>query len=147
MAKNPIINTPFPTALNARYRPKEGITFSDESRTQGEFAEECDINRIMARYTRTGVLPSTRSGGTYGDFTGVTDFLDAQNRVLNAQREFDALPSNIRERFRNSPAVLIEFLQDESNRPEAEKLGLVNKKPAPAPAEVPAANITNKNEK
>ena len=49
------------------------------------------------------------------------------NRVIAAQDEFEALPAQIRARFDNDPAKLIEFLENSENRPEAEELGLVEK--------------------
>jgi phage internal scaffolding protein len=45
---------------------------------------------------------------------------------MAAEDEFDALPAQIRARFENEPANLIDFLSNEQNRDEAEKLGLVN---------------------
>ena len=44
-----------------------------------------------------------------------------------------ALPAHLRARFENDPAQLIDFLGDENNRSEAEKLGLL---------EVPKAEST-----
>jgi hypothetical protein len=38
-----------------------------------------------------------------------------------------ALPANIRSRFDNDPAKLIDFMENPANREEAESLGLVNK--------------------
>ena len=61
------------------------------------------------------------------------------NRVLAAKTEFESLPAQIRARFQNDPAQLIEFLQDENNRPEAEELGLVEKAAAEV---VEAAQVT-----
>jgi phage internal scaffolding protein len=49
------------------------------------------------------------------------------NRVIAVQDEFEALPAQIRARFDNDPAQLIEFLENSDNRPEAEELGLVDK--------------------
>ena len=62
-----------------------------------------------------------------GDFSGIGDYHTALNRVIAAQDEFEALPAQIRARFNNDPAELIEFLEDDKNRPEAETLGLVEK--------------------
>ena len=42
-----------------------------------------------------------------------------------------ALSAEIRSRFGNDPQNLILFLEDPSNRPEAEKLGLVNSSAIP----------------
>ena len=44
----------------------------EEKRTKSEFADECDINKIMARYRRTGVLPidvRKEAAARFGDFS------------------------------------------------------------------------------
>lgn len=112
-----------------------------ESRARQEFKDECDINRIMSRYRKTGVLPVSVGGGIFGDFTGVTDFQDAQNALLAAESQFKALPSEVRDRFKNSPVALLEFLSDVKNKDEAIKLGLIDAAPAPAgPMKVEVVN-------
>ena len=82
---------------------------------------------------KRGSLPQNPNEMNYGDFTDVVDYETALQRVITAQDSFDALPAKLRDRFENSPANLIEFLNDESNRDEAVKLGLIN------PPEKPAA--------
>ena len=49
--------------------------------------------------------------------------------VMAADDAFMALPANIRERFNNDPAELVDFVSDDRNRSEAIDLGLV---PPPA---------------
>ena len=39
--------------------PKEGIKFTEPSRTQQEFRDECDINVIMKMYMATGIIDHT----------------------------------------------------------------------------------------
>ena len=99
------------------------------SRVQQQFARECDINHIMAKYSQTGRL--TDGSGTsppmYGDFSDVKDFHEAQSVVLDANQKFSSLPSHVRFRFSNNPELLLNFLQDPSNLDEAIKLGLVDK--------------------
>jgi phage internal scaffolding protein len=73
------------------------------------------------------MLPEQPLSPRYGDFTGISDYHTALNRVFAAQDEFEALPAQIRARFNNDPAQLIEFLENSDNRPEAEELGLVEK--------------------
>lgn len=112
----------------------EGQTvISTPSLAKQEFREECDINRIMARYTSRGVVPPVVSGGRYGDFSGVTDFLSAQLAVKEAENAFAALPSTVRDRFSNSPAKLMAFLEDPANKDESIKLGLRNASPVEEP--------------
>lgn len=84
-----------------------------------------------------GVSPETRTP-MFGDFSTVpTSLQDAYNRILEAQAGFADLPSNVRARFGNDPMQLISFLNDPSNRAEAEKLGLVNVHVSPAAGAAP----------
>jgi len=118
---------------------ESGLACEEPSLAQQHFKEECDINTILQKFNITGLLPQAPLSPRYGDFTGIGDYHSALNRVIAAQDEFEALPAQIRARFDNDPAQLIEFLQDETNRPEAEELGLVEKAAAEA---VEAAFVT-----
>ena len=104
----------------------------DASLAQQHYKEECDINTILEKFNITGLLPEQPLSPRYGDFTGIGDYHTAMNRVFAAQDEFEALPAQIRARFGNDPAQLIEFLENSENRPEAEVLGLVEKATAEA---------------
>jgi phage internal scaffolding protein len=48
------------------------------------------------------------------------------NALIAAESEFAALPAQLRNKFGNDPANLVQFLDNPENRAEAEKLGLVN---------------------
>ncbi|WNK13301.1 MAG: internal scaffolding protein [Microvirus sp.] len=93
--------------------------------TVQSFKEECDINSIMEQYQATGIIDHRNllepQWGEVPDF----DFHTAENLLLEARDKFNALPSNIRERFQNQPAAMMAFLQDEANRAEGESLGLL----------------------
>lgn len=117
---------------------ESGLRCEDASLAQQHFKDECDINVILEKFNVTGLLPDAPISPKYGDFSGISDYHTAMNRVIAAQHEFGALPAQIRARFQNDPAQLIEFLQDEKNRPEAEELGLVE----PVAAEAVEATIT-----
>lgn len=106
---------------------ESGLACEEPTLAQQHFKEECDINYILQQFNVTGVLPQTPLSPRYGDFSGISDYHTALNRVIAAQEEFDGLPAQIRARFDNDPAKLIEFLDDEANRLEAEELGLVEK--------------------
>lgn len=106
---------------------------SQENRTQQQFKDECDVNYILKRFRRTGTLPQTNANpAVFADVT-VNDFQDAMNLVTSAQQEFDLLDSSTRARFGNSPAALLEFLQNPDNFSEAQDLGLVEPQPTPGP--------------
>ena len=125
MSKNQLfLRTPYNYDLDAASN-ESGLRCEDASLAQQHYKEECDINTILQKFNISGILPENPLSPRYGDFTGISDYHTALNRVIAAQDEFDALPATIRAKFENDPAQLIEFLDDEKNRPEAEKLGLV----------------------
>lgn len=116
----------FKTIYN--YKQKDGVKFKTPSLTQQQFKDECDINKIMDRYLRTGVLSdplNMRGPGTYGDFTEMGDYQENMNKIIAAREMFDSLPSKVRNRFGNNPAEMINFVLDSSNKNEAIKLGLL----------------------
>jgi phage internal scaffolding protein len=98
----------------------------EETMAQQQFAENCDINVIMARFGQGYQIPEGHRMPTYGDFDGIHDYREALDFIREAGESFMELPANIRERFGNDPANLIDFLGDEANRAEAQKLGLLD---------------------
>lgn len=124
--------------FHTRYSPppKCGIDCGTDSLTRQEFQDECDINRIMARALRSGVLPQ-QEGGMYGDFSELSDYQQAQDILLHARKQFQALPSGVRDRFGNDPAGMLAFIADPANKDEARRLGLLAPEPPPAPKPVP----------
>lgn len=131
---------------------KQPLYFSGPGRTKQAHKEECDINNILSRYKKTGVLAfQQQHEPQYADVSGI-NFQDAQFVVARARSLFAELPSHLRARFRNDPAQFLDFVQNEANRPEAEELGLVRPKdakpegpetgaaaPSPAPQASPTA--------
>lgn len=106
----------------------EGITFDEPSMAQQHFKDECDVNNILRKYESTGLVTHVANGTpSYGDFSSVLEFQEAQNILIEAQDAFDALPASLRKRFDNDPALMLEFIENPDNREEAEKLGLLNK--------------------
>jgi len=105
---------------------KVSLDFDPETdRTQQEFADECDINNIIARFDKTGILDFVnKHQPQYGDVTGL-DFLEMQNQIVQAKNMFADLPSRIRDRFSNDPAKFLDFFNDPENAHEAARLGLL----------------------
>lgn len=106
---------------------KTGLLCLDESLTEQEHVEEADINYIADKFMRTGEMPRVLDMPTTGDFNGIFDFQTAMNTVAEAKREFMSLPAKLRSRFENDPAQLINFIEDEDNREEAIRLGILPK--------------------
>ncbi|WNK12554.1 MAG: internal scaffolding protein [Microvirus sp.] len=128
---------------SARHRVVPGLDCSgDVGRTHPEFKDECDINLIMRKYTKSGVLPGSVAGAAYGDFSFSGDFLEAQNIILRAKEQFSGLSAELRSRFRNDPALFLDFVHDTRNLDEARKLGLL--KDEVVPPAVPAAPVVPK---
>ena len=127
MSKNGVfLRTPYNYDRDAASN-ESGLACEEPSLAQQHHKDECDINNILRQFNITGLLPESPLSPRYGDFTGIGDYHTAMNRVIAAQEEFEALPAQIRARFNNDPAQLIEFLENSDNRPEAEELGLVEK--------------------
>lgn len=106
-------------------------TNPEESLTQQQFKDECDINNIMAQALKgQQITHLNRSKGTYNEMTQYNfNYHEALTVVTRAEQAFEDLPSDLRERFSNDPKQLISFLEDDKNREEAEKLGLIDKAP------------------
>lgn len=109
----------------------------EDKLTQDNFAEECDINTIVRRFGLTGQMPDNPRMPSFGDFTGINDFQTAMNAIVSAKENFMELPANVRARFNHDPQQLLEFVTDDANRPEAEKLGLVKPKEPPVAPQAP----------
>jgi len=107
---------------SARYIPED-----EEILVKQSFKDEVDINNILDKYSRTGVLPETRSAiGQYLDLTNLPDYQTALNTVIQADEMFDELPAQVRDRFKNDPINLIEFMKNDENYEEAVALGLLD---------------------
>jgi phage internal scaffolding protein len=100
-----------------------------KSLTHQSMSPECDINSIMKKYERTGVLEHrNRFEGSYGDFTASpADYQESMNAVLAAEDMFSSLPSKIRRRFHNDPGAFIEYVGNPDNQEEMISLGLATR--------------------
>lgn len=111
------------------------------TRTRGSFQDECDVNAIMKRFERTGVIDHFNNHrGDYGDFTGApADYHSALNQVLSAQDMFMSLPSGIRRQFRNDPGEFLELVAaaeggDQAATDELVRIGVARPR-APEPVD------------
>jgi len=118
-----------PDVQNAYDRiERTGLSFEGtKSLTQQQFADDCDINSIMKKHAKLGTVPGNASPGYFADVSNFGDFQQAHQMVKEAEEAFMALDSGIRDRFKNDPGLLLNFLQIDANRAEAEALGLLKK--------------------
>lgn len=93
------------------------------------FKDECDINKIMAKFVKTGMITHVnRFEGSYGEVPSQT-YHEAMEVVREANEMFMEVPAAIRQKFGNSPAAFLDFVNDPNNVDEMRKLGMV--KPIP----------------
>lgn len=120
----------------------------DDGMTRQEFAEECDLNALMKRYERTGLLPQHPGREAfYGDFVDLPSYQEALSAIREAQDAFMSLPARVRLEFENDPARFVKFAEDPSNLDQMREWGLARPldppqavepaAPAPAPQAAP----------
>lgn len=120
-------------------RPKKVFNPNDKnskSKAVQSDMDAADINKIMARFEKNGVLIDSlgiERQPTYGDFSELTDYHTMLSGVKNAERVFGTLPAKVRNRFNNDPQELIDFLQDSKNDKEAVEIGLKDPSVLPLP--------------
>lgn len=116
---------------------------TEPSKTVQGPAQEADTNYIAKAYGLTGkhmpVPPEIFDPRHYREDGDIpVDLHSAMNLVLDAQRQFDALPADLRAKFNHSPGILWDWLQNPANGPEAVQLGLLvdpTPKAPPSPPE------------
>lgn len=100
------------------------------SMTQQHFKDQCDVNKIIAKYKKTGEITHlAKTPAMYKDLSNVPTYQEALDTVLRADQAFANLPARMREKFQNQPAKLLEFLEDPKNKEEGIKLGIYQPEP------------------
>jgi phage internal scaffolding protein len=117
-----------------------GLECPEHTLTLQSAKDDCDLNLIVDRMTKTGEQLPMASIQDYGDFTGAEDYHTLMNKLIDAQDAFSSLDAPIRERFNNDPGRLFDFLNVESNRDEAIKLGLINQPETSSAAPITSAS-------
>lgn len=75
-----------------------------------EQKESTDINNILDRFQREGLITHVNNNeAQYGDFVGY-DFQKAKNEVTKIQSSFNELPASVRQQFDNDPQQWIEHI-------------------------------------
>lgn len=95
----------------------------DHPRTKQAFKDECDINRIMRKFQKTGILEHTRRHAPQYGEASTMDLLTAQTIIKDAERMYQELPSSVRKKF-SGPVDFLQFVENPENAEEIYKMGL-----------------------
>jgi len=109
------------------FKPHATVGISNwlPSLARQEFAEECDINVIMSRYEKTGQLPVNGAEPIYMDALNVpSDFREAMDQMIEAEKAFMMLPARVRREFENDPRAFVDFASDPENVEQLRQWGL-----------------------
>lgn len=99
----------------------------EEKVTKQHFTDDCNIDKILEKFSRTGQLPDQKPK-QYGDFSNVPDYQTALQTVIKAQDQFYSLDAKVRQKFNNDPEAFLEFASNSENMDEMVKLGLAEAK-------------------
>lgn len=134
------------TAIRKPYDTRERVTFDQSipdpitgevqtSRTKQSFREETDINQILDRYSKTGIIDHVQNHGGYSDMPSGLDYQLAMQLSIDAQHAFDALPAQIRKEFDNDPMKFLTFVENPENVERMRELGMLHPEIEEPPAE------------
>ncbi len=123
----------------ANLGPRVRLDSGTKSMVKQSFKDETDINKIMARFIKTGAVEhGNQFAGDYGFATSQT-YHDAMNLVSKSDSVFAGLPAELRARFVNDPGVFFDFVQNPQNYEEMAELGLSEPEAIPAASAAPVA--------
>jgi phage internal scaffolding protein len=125
------------------YGPKIKVQLNEfgPSRTKQEFAEECQINNIMAKFQKTGIIDHlNKYEGRYDEHSG-HDYNESMNIIAQANTMFEELPSSIRSEFENNPAKFLDFTNNPENADRMIEMGLARRVKRPEET-IPMATAT-----
>lgn len=120
--------------------PKVRVSDFGKSRTRQSEAAATNINAIMRKYEKTGLLPKGDARQAfYADVSEMGDYRTALENVRLAEESFMELPATLRREFQNDPAEFLDFCSDPTNRDKMAEMGLIEKKVEDRPDPPPKA--------
>lgn len=133
------------------YRPTKKPTIDcGKTLTEQSHKNQCDINRILDDYRRTGLINHAKNNeGRYDDVTGY-DFQKAMETVANVKSMFEGLPAEMRKEFGNDAVRFLDFVQNPANEQKMAKMGIlrgndgidISGAPSGAPVRAPGAAVS-----
>lgn len=108
-----------------RYRGRERVQVYKKpakSLTEQHHARACDINTIMAKYLKTGVIEHVAKWEpTFGDVSE-QDFKKSMDTVTRVESEFYELPAYVRAHYQGDPAKYLAAVVTDEGLEELQKL-------------------------
>lgn len=107
----------------------------DVSMTKQSCKDECDINKILKQYQRTGIITHiSQQEARYVDLPSNVDYQFSMNTIMEAQDAFASLPAVVRDYFGNDPEKFLAAFGDPKMRPQLKDWGLLKpERPGPDP--------------
>lgn len=127
--------------------------FPKQSLAKQSFKDECNINNIMQRFEKDGLVDHVNKfNGDYADALGVEDYHTSLNQVMAAKEAFLTLPSRVRANFDNDPGRFMDFVDNPENIDKVKLLlndengagGVPKGTDPPNPVEPPNDNVDTK---
>jgi len=112
--------------IRSKHSPRERVhpLLDGESRTKQAMKDECDVNKIMEKFQRTGAVSHFSKHAPQYGMANSMQLAEALNIVTEARSMFAELPSSLRTRFNGDPGEFLDFVQDPANAAEMVDLGL-----------------------
>lgn len=111
-----------------RDKRKHQISFEGPGRTRQDQKDSCDINLIMRKYVKQGIVPRLNpKTPVYDDFSTALSYHESLERIQRANKLFYELPADLRSACDNDPALLIPYVENEENIDELVELGVMEK--------------------
>ncbi len=87
----------------------------DDGRTKQCFKDECNIDKIMARFNVSGTISHlAKFEGVYADYSDF-DFQTQTQRLTRGREIFDELPAELRREFGQSPEAFFAYVNNPAN--------------------------------
>lgn len=126
--------------IRSAYSPHKRVVFDqsipdpitgelETSMTKQSFAEESEINNILAKYEKTGVIDHVKNHGGYAEMPAGLEYQEALQLTIDAQLSFDDLPAKTRREFNNDPFEFLSFVENPDNIERMAELGLLEDAP------------------
>lgn len=126
--------------LDYRGRPRVQTVNDEPSKTVQSDAELGDVNAVMDRYRRTGIVAGLNEvEKEYRDVTTFSDFADVMRHARAAEEEFMKLPSKVREMFNHDAMQWLDTAHDPEKRQALLDKGLIVADPSLV--EAPPASV------
>lgn len=121
--------------IYSRYNPapQVGLFCPEETMTQQQFLHDTDINNILAKFLRTGLMDNIGQG-TYEDVSESADYRQSIHIIQEADAQFLTLPAKTRKEFDNDPAKFMDFIHTTQDQNRLVDLDLI---PKPNPIQNP----------